>query len=94
MSYPPSSHDDPIGFIAGRLSADSFAPDEDELRQISLRLPPERLAIIDVIASNANLSRNAIINQLLNGAIRDLLDRLPDSVTSDIIETLSHVTGE
>lgn len=75
------------GEVAGLLSAD-FMTDHmtDDLVAASVRLPRERVALLDAMSKKAGVSRNRMINMLIGAGIRDVFSRLPHEVADDLRE--------
>lgn len=86
-TYTDIHTEDLAAHIAGLLVADSLPDYVDQgLVPISLRVSPDRLAVIDAMAKMASLSRNAMANMLLKAACQDVVSRLPNEVVADLAE--------
>ena len=59
-------------------------PDEDDLKGFSVRTSASRLAYLDVMAENAGVSRNRMVNELLRVGMDAVLGELPDVIRGDI----------
>jgi|ERR1700709_2518487 len=58
--------------------------DDDDVKGFSIRTSVSRLAMLDVMASNANVSRNRMANELLRLGMDAVLGELPDELRTDI----------
>ena len=52
----------------------NFIPKPYKTEQITIRLPLDRLAQVDELATKYNLSRSAFINQCVDYALENLLE--------------------
>lgn len=90
----PLIPDDPAGEIAGLVASEWLTENHgasDELISFSLRVPSERVALMDAMARRAGVSRNRIANMLLAAGCRDVFDRLPGEVQAEIQEEIGGV---
>jgi len=64
-------------------------------QQISVRLKPERLALIDVLSAQSGWGRNQIIDAILDTGLRPLFDFLSDQESDEIMNhVVAIVTGK
>lgn len=56
--------------------------------QISIRLPKDRLSLLDAICSRASWSRNQVLIALIDRSIFALFEELPDKTANQIREDL------
>jgi hypothetical protein len=63
--------------------------DESPLRTVTVRLPESRLVWIDAMAEEADLSRNAMLVNLLRVGVSSVMGSLPDEVREIIEENIN-----
>jgi hypothetical protein len=68
-----------------RDSAEAPPPSK---KGISLRVSPRLLAYIDAMSEHADISRNAMGEQLLEWGVRYALGELPDEIRDEIVESV------
>ena len=73
-----------VSDVARQFFLERSDPEEEPLRSASIRMPVQVLHRIDSMASHAELSRNAMANQLLSVGIDAVLDELPDELRESI----------
>jgi hypothetical protein len=74
--------------VASLFVRDAPPPDAAaDLRQISQRLPVQTLARIDALAEHAELSRNAMVLELLRVGIASVQSCLPPVVLDEVNES-------
>jgi predicted DNA-binding protein len=77
------------GEVASLLSADFITEHmTDDLVAASVRLPRERIALLDAMSKKAGVSRNRMINMLISAGISDVFSRLPAEVVHDLHEAV------
>lgn len=83
------------GELAGLLMSEwnaEQAPDE-VLTGVSIRMTPDRVAVLDMVAQRAGISRNRVCNMLIAAGLEQLLTRLPDGVAGDFLEQIHALQG-
>jgi hypothetical protein len=76
---------DPVDDVAGMFTKNDVAEAAGVLRAITVRLPVDRLCMIEAMASYAETSRSVMVNQLLKAGISAVLGVLPSQVREDIV---------
>lgn len=78
-------HQDYGAEVASHLFSDFFTEHmADDLVAASVRLPRERVALLDAMAKKAGFSRNRMINMLIGAGIQDVFSRMPDAVVDEL----------
>ena len=65
------------------------APPASGGQQISIRLRPERLILLDVLSARSEWSRNQVIDGLLEAALAQLFHYLSDAAAEEVIDDTS-----
>lgn len=70
--------------IAARLMTDDDSfPTETELFAVSVRIPESLKTVIDELATDASVSRNTMIIDLLRAGVDDVLSKLPPEMAAE-----------
>lgn len=65
------------------------APPASGGQQISIRLRPERLVLLDILSARSKWSRNQVIDGLLDAAFAQLFHHLSDAAAEDVMDDTS-----
>ena len=80
--------DDPAGEIAGLISSEwDYENPTDGLIAMSLRVPANRLAVIDGMSKKAGVSRNRMANMLLAAGCKAVIALLDEGVLDELRQT-------